>query len=92
MNTSLVKVMLLLLVLFSVGCSTAPKHSIIYTNDSVVKWKDAKLRECHEQSVLITLTTYDVRVQSGEVMTEEQVVELQKWLMWQCLSYYKLDI
>ena len=75
------------------GCSTSTqKYDIVYTNDSVVKWKNLKLEECRDQSIIITLTTYDMRLQSGEVMSEGQVVELQKWLMWKCLSYYKLDI
>ena len=75
-----------------VGCSSAPKHEIIYTSSWQNDWKIAKLKECHEQSILITLTTYEVRQQAGEVMTEEAVVELQGWLAGKCSQYYKLDI
>jgi hypothetical protein len=74
------------------GCTTQPRYSIVYTNDSVVEWKSLKLAECRDQSIIITLTTFDMRLQSGEVMTEGQVIGLQKWLVDQCAMYYKLSI
>ena len=74
------------------GCTTQSKHNIVYTNDSVVEWKHLKLKECEEQSILITLTTYDHRISNGEGMTEEDEVELQKWLVDSCDRFYKLDV
>lgn len=75
-----------------VGCSSIPKQEVIYTNDWQEEWKTLKLKECYEQSVLITLTTFEMRQQVGEIMTEGQVKDLQGWLMSQCIRFYKLDI
>ena len=75
-----------------VGCSSTPKQEIVYTNSQIVEWKALKLKECRDQSVMITLTTYDMRMSSGEVMTDDEVKELQKWLADQCAIYYKLDV
>lgn len=91
MNTSSCFIIICLLLSIT-GCTTQPKYDIVYTNESVVKWKTLKLKECEEQSVLITLTTYGHRISKGESMTEQDVVELQKWLMDSCVRFYRLDV
>lgn len=91
MNT-LHSLVLLCALTIIVGCTSKQKYNIVYTNDSVVEWKELKLKECNEQSVLITLTSFEMRQAQGGLMTREQVNELQKWLMDSCVRFYKLDI
>lgn len=84
------------LILFSaltvVGCSSSPKQEVIYTSSSENEWKILKLKECKEQSIIITLASFESRQSIGDVMTEEQVMDLQKWLMDRCARFYKLAI
>lgn len=91
MNTSL-RFFIPCLFLTIVGCTTPPKHNIVYTNDSVVEWRKLKLTECADQSIMITLSVFDTRQQSGQGMTKEEVIVLQKWLSDECAKFYKLDI
>lgn len=85
------------LILFSaltvVGCSSqSAKQEVIYTSSSENEWKILKLKECKEQSIIITLASFESRQSIGDVITEEQVMELQKWLMDRCARFYKLVI
>lgn len=68
--------------------SGSNKHYISYGSEAADKWKENKLKQCHLESAILTLSVYEAR----PWMTEMDVRATDKKIMDSCIRYHQLDI
>lgn len=86
------KIFFLAALLLISACSTKPPVEVVYTSNWREQWQNEILEKCHKESHLLTFQIAEGRIASGMNVDREYVVQLQKFLMDSCVSYYRITI
>lgn len=83
------KTLILTLILMSiVGCTTKKPSPIIYTDSWAEDWKRGVINKCRNESVFITLQMYE----ANRHWTEQEVIYAEKLIVESCFNHFKITI
>lgn len=78
------------IVLLCSACASKP--SIVYYSSASNDYQQAITRKCLHESQLLTLQIVDGEIQQGRQLTQQDVGNIEKFLLHACMKHYKLFI
>lgn len=87
------KLSFLLLIALLTACSSQQKQEIYYSNGYMWQdYVDQKLKQCHDESAMLTLMMFEADQQSvsPRLRTQEDVEKLERMLKDSCVRYYQI--
>jgi hypothetical protein len=82
------KLSILLTLLFLTACSSAPKHSIVYSSSWTQDRQDAIMYKCKSEAIILTLKMYE----QNRYWTGSDVNKVERFILESCYKHYRIVI